>query len=88
MSIFIGKAIDFMINLINSIMPSYDFESGTYTQISSAVDFIVNFLADVNFIVPLGDIATIIILSLGLRVFKFSLFIGNWIVRRVCDIIP
>lgn len=88
MTVFLGSLIDFMINFVNAHMPSYDFESGTYIKISSALDFVVNFLADVNFIVPLGDISVIIILTLGIRVFKFTLFAGNWIIRRVCDILP
>lgn len=80
--------IDFMVNFINSHIPSYDFESGTYNKISDGITSVVHFLTDVNFIIPLGDIATIIILTIAIRLFKFTLFAGNWLIRRVCDLLP
>lgn len=80
--------IDFVINFCNTHIPSYDFESQTYNQISDGILSVVSFLTDVNFIVPLGDIATIILLTIGLKLFKFSLFAGNWVVRRICDLLP
>lgn len=80
--------IDFLINFIGDTIPSYNFESETYNSITGSITSVVSFLTDVNFIIPLGDIATIIILTIGLKLFKFGLFCGNWLVRRVCDILP
>ena len=80
--------IDFIINLFNRIIPSYDFSSETYTKISDSLPIVVDFLADVNFIIPLGDIVLIMVISCGFKLFKFSLFVGNWLVKRVFDLIP
>lgn len=88
MTSLITGLIDFLINFVGQTIPAYDFESETYNTISDSILAVVSFLTDVNFIIPLGDIATIIVLSLGLHLFKFGLFCGNWIVRRVCDILP
>lgn len=88
MTSLLTALIDFMINFIGQTIPSYDFEAETYNKISGGITSVVSFLTDVNFIVPLGDIATIILLSLALHLFKFGLFCGNWVVRRVCDLIP
>lgn len=86
-SLFTGL-IDFLINFCNSHIPAYDFEAQTYNQITDSILAVVSFLTDVNFIIPLGDIATIILATVAIKLFKFSLFAGNWIVRRVCDILP
>lgn len=88
MTSLLTSLIDYLVNFVGNHIPSYDFEAETYNNISGAVTSVVSFLSDVNFIVPLGDIATIILLSLGMHLFKFGLFCGNWLVRRVCDILP
>lgn len=88
MTNLLAGLIDFLINFIGDVIPAYNFELETYNNISGSITSVVSFLTDVNFIIPLGDIATIIILSLGLKLFKFGLFCGNWIVRRVCDVLP
>lgn len=88
MTTFLTGLIDFMVNLIGTHIPEYDFTAETYNQFSDSIVAVVNFLTDVNFIVPLGDIATIILLTVALKLFKFSLFVGNWLIRRVADFIP
>ncbi len=88
MTDFIIGLIDFAINFCSTRIPSFDLESSTYSSVTDAIPVVVNFLSQVNFIVPLGDIVTIIFASLGLRLFKFTLFIGNWVVRRIFDVIP
>lgn len=88
MTSFLTGLIDFVINFCASHIPEYDFSSETYMTISDSIVAVTNFLVDVNFIIPLGDIATVILLTIGLRLFKFSLFMGNWLIRRICDIIP
>ena len=84
----ITSLLDMIINFCNANLPTYNFDNAYYSSMSSSVTMIVKFLADVNFIVPLVDIAKIMMLSIGLHLFKFGLFCGNWIVRRICDIVP
>lgn len=88
MTDLITAFIDLIIELFNRAVPSFDFDSNTYSLIDSSILTVTKFLTQVNFIVPLGDIIQIIVLTLGLKLFKFTLFAGNWIVRRVCDLIP
>lgn len=85
---FLVSLIDFAINFCSNHLPAFDLESSTYNSVSAAIPVVVEFLSQVNFIVPLGDIVVIIMVSIGFRLFKFSLFVGNWIVRRVFDVIP
>lgn len=88
MTQLLSGLIDLVVNLCAEYIPSYDFTSGTYDRISDGITSVVSFLVDVNCFVPLGDIATIILLTVAVRLFKFTLFMGNWIVRRIFDIIP
>lgn len=88
MTSFLISIINFAVNFINSHIPSYDFESSTYNNVSDGITSVVHFLTDVNFIVPLADVAVIMSLTIGIRLFKFTLFAGNWLVRRVCDLLP
>lgn len=88
MTNLITSFIDMIIDLCNMVIPSFDFDSSTYTLIGGSILTVTKFLTQVNFIVPLGDIVQIIVLTLGLKLFKFTLFAGNWLVRRVCDLIP
>lgn len=80
--------IDFLINLCSTHLPEYHFSADTTNQISSSITTVAKFLTDVNFILPLGDIITGMVLAVGLRIFKFTLFAGNWIIRRIFDVIP
>ena len=86
---------DLIISFINllfgsfmSLLPDFNFNSSTYSSVESGFTSVVSFLADVNFIVPLSDIFIIISIKLALCLFKMGLFTGNWIIRRIADIIP
>ena len=88
MTNFLVTIINLVIEFCGNVIPAYDFESETYNRISDSISAVVSFLTDVNFIIPLADIVTIALLVFGLRLFKFALFAGNWIVRRICDLLP
>lgn len=81
-------ALDLIANAIDSLLPVYDLSESNYSTISTAFTSVADFLRQVNFIIPLSDILLIVGIDLGMRVFEFALFIGNWIIRRVADVIP
>ena len=80
--------IEMIKELCNNMLPSFDLDPATYSLIDNSMVTVTKFLTQVNFIVPLEDIVDIIVLTVGLKLFKFTLFAGNWVVRRVCDLIP
>ena len=88
MTDLVVAVIDFLINFFNTHIPAYDLDVETYNKISNGITSVIEFITDANFIIPLSDIVTIIMLTLGIRLFKFSLFAGNWIVNKITDIIP
>lgn len=73
---------------ISKTIPSFSMDVDALNNISSAISEIVVFLNQVNYIVPLTDIAIIIGIDVGIRVFKISVFIINWVIRRIVDAIP
>lgn len=87
MTDLIVSILEFLTEFFSEHIQAYNFESETYNSITGGITSVVEFLTDVNFIIPLSDIVTIIMLTLGLRLFKFSVFGGNWLFRRLVDII-
>lgn len=76
------------VELINNYLPVYQLDQSVVTGVSQACTNIKDFLEAVNFIVPLPDIMLIISVDIGIRLFKVAMFCGNWIIRRIADIIP
>ena len=88
MTDFIVDVIEYLIQLLHDTIPTFDLDTATYSNISNSIVMVTEFLSNVNFIIPLPDIAAIIVISITLRLFKFGLFAGNWVVRRICDLLP
>ncbi len=84
----IAKFLEIITALARTFLPTIAVSSGFIANITSAIMTISDFCMDANFIVPLPDIVLIISIDLAIRIFKVSLFCGNWVFRRVMDIIP
>lgn len=84
----ITGSLDFVASFINSMLPVYDLSDSAYNTISTSLTTLADFIRQVNFIVPLSDIMVMIGIDIGIRIFKVTLFIGNWTIRRVMDVIP
>lgn len=88
MTALITGCLDFVAESLSTLLPVYDLSQSNYDTVASAISTVADFLRQVNFIVPLSDIMAMIGIDLGIRIFKFALFVGNWVIRRVADIIP
>lgn len=80
--------INLLADGINNFIPVYDIPQGTYNTVFGSINSVIAFLTRANFIVPLPDIALILSADISVRIFKLALFGGNWIIRRIADIIP
>lgn len=83
--------LDFAFSALNgffSDMPVYSIPDTSYSAVTDGMQTIYDLLVQVNFLIPLDQICIMIGIDLGIRVVKFSIFAINWIVRRVCDVIP
>lgn len=85
---------DIIISFLNFLkgmvlkLPDLAVDSSVLSSIVSSVDVVMDFIAGVNFIVPVDTILLILSIVYGIRLAKFLLFAGNWVLRRIFDLIP
>ena len=85
---FLISLINFVSSGIQNLFPSFSFANQYMDNISSAMQSMYTFLAGVNCFVPLPDIFLIISIDLGIRIFKLILWVGNWTLDQIFEIIP
>lgn len=85
---------DFCINFLELLkswimkLPDLSIESTYLSNMVSGMHTVVDFLAFVNFIIPLDTILLIMSIVYGFKVVKFMVFLINWVVRRIADFFP
>jgi len=83
-SIFI-KVFGFF-DVILSSMPTFEVEF-IDTMIDS-IQYIANLVYGASILIPVTDIFIILTIIIAYRMFFVGLFIANWIIRRIADLIP
>lgn len=67
------------------LMPSLDFQIEGFDK---ALDFFIILISSADILVPTGDIFAILALVMVVRGTMFMVYLINWIIRRIGDIIP
>lgn len=80
--------IKYITGSVTSELPVYSLSDSSYYSITNGMQTIVDFLAEVNFLIPLNQICIMVGIDLGIRLFKFIVFAINWLIRRIFDVIP
>lgn len=75
---FFGYLID--------LIPTIDIQG--LTTLSSAINYMAKLVAGASILVPVTDIFLIISIAVSYKIFLFGVFVINWIIRRVGDVIP
>lgn len=88
MTALICMILSFIKTTLDLNVPVYDLSDSTYETLKNSLTVLCDFVNQVNFLIPLSDIAFLLSIDLALRIFKFALFMANWLVRRIIDIIP
>lgn len=88
MTNLICELIHVFFRLVGFLVPEIAIDPAVITNGQSVVSTIREFLLNVNFLVPLPDIFLIVTICITLRTSLFMTFVGNWILRRILDIIP
>lgn len=88
MTQLIISIIDLIAGLAIQVFPKTDYMSHLPDNFSSGVATVVKWLQMINFIVPLNDIIKMITLIITFTLSGFLLFVLNWIIRRIFDVIP
>lgn len=84
----IVKFIKIIVGIVSFLFPDNLFMADVFQNFNSYWDIFVDFLATINFLVPLPDIFVAFGLMVSLTIIKFTLFVLNWVVKRVFDVIP
>lgn len=85
---------DIIVNFFNFLsslagrFPDLSVDNTVLSRMSSGMDAVFDFLGQVNFFIPLDHILVIIGLVYSIRAAKLVLFVVNWIIRRIADVIP
>lgn len=69
-------------------IPEFVLLDDLISNASVYIDAIVDLLVKVNFIIPLPDIFMILTADLMVRVLMTFVFSGNWVIKRIFDVIP
>lgn len=85
---FIQWIADLSNNLFTKAFPEDSIISQISSGVNDGITFVLDLLIKVNFLVPVPTIMILIGASMVIEVIYFQIFIGNWILRRIFDIIP
>ena len=88
MTDIILKFIKIFKSMVGFLLPDAIFNLSIFSNFLDTVEWFVDFLVAVNFLVPLPTIFMALKTMVSIKVIKFTIFLGNWLVRRVCDVIP
>lgn len=88
MTDFIVTIINIVEHLIMMFIPEVTLAPEILSNLSSVFDTIFDLFNQVNFLIPLTDAFLILTLDIAFRVLLSVVFVGNWVLRRVFDVIP
>lgn len=74
--------------IIGFLLPESIFAADIFSNFALYFDFFVDFLIKVNFLIPLPTIFTCLNIMLTIKMIKFGIFMYNWFIRAVLDVIP
>lgn len=88
MTDIIVTVLSFLSGLIEDWFPAFTLGDGVLSKVVNAFAYFVELVCSVNWLVPVQDALLIIGLITGYYTVMFLIFCGNWIIRRIFDIIP
>lgn len=88
MTDIIAKGIEILTDCINNYFPTVSLGDGVMAHMLSAVSYLVDLIASLNWILPVNDILLILSLYFGYKFALFAVAVVNWVVRRIFDVIP
>lgn len=80
--------IDFVIELALFIVPETLLIDDMLSHLGTYMEYGVNILKAVNFLVPVPLIFAAVSLMVLCRISNLIIFVVDWIIRRVFDVIP
>lgn len=84
LEVLVLAILDIFGSMLN-LLPSFNADTDS---MSTSITTMLNLVNGASILVPVKDIFIIISLVVGYRTFMFGVWILNWIIRRIADIIP
>lgn len=84
--IFLGF-VDFVSGSITEV-PTIEQSLGNIGELINFIQMFYDFVAAANFLVPVPDVFAILSAIFILKVTKTLVWVANWIVQRIFDVIP
>ena len=79
---------DAVANFIATYLPSFTLGNGVLSKVIDAFTYFISMISNLNWLVPVSDVLLIISLLIGYKLTLFTVFVVNWIIRRIADVIP
>lgn len=73
---------------LNSVLPDDSAMTQILNGVSNGIDFVLDLLQKINFLVPVGLIFSLSMITLVWDIALFALFIANWTIKKIFDVIP
>lgn len=83
MQAILVKFINLIMSLVNTIIPSIDISDSAMESIRSSVNTFNQYTGVINFFFPLKTLLAILGIVITIMIVRFSMFIGNWIIKRI-----
>lgn len=88
MTELICNFIDFVIELVMFFYPDVAVAGDFFSNIGAYMEIGLDLLKKINFLVPVPLIIQVLFIMVSLRVSYTILYILNWVIRRIFDVIP
>lgn len=88
MTAFVVGVVHFFMKFLNGIIPEFDSISEVFSNAQTWSGAVVDFVKNVNFIIPLPTIVTIVGIEIGIQVVLVAFWVGNKITKVVTSLIP
>lgn len=80
--------IEWLGSFFLDFVPEFTGTNDVITNAQAGMEMVVNFVRQVNFIVPLPDIMLILVIDSSIRLQMFIIYLVNWIKNVVVGLIP
>ena len=80
--------INMICNFMFKIVPDMSNVTSTFSNAQSFAGTVVDFIKQVNFVVPLPTIVAIVTIEVGIQVALVLFWVGDKVVKTVCSLIP
>lgn len=84
----INKFIDFCLELLLFVQPDILIRADIMENITTYASYALDLLKTVNFLIPVPVIYMVLSCMISIKVMLFLLWMINWVIKRVFDVIP